>query len=258
LKEDLTQSNERKGGIDVSQFQKKQLDISSNLLAFILIPMIIIISSVLSWIFGMTLRPGWRSTIFGPYFVIAATLSGVGTIIVLMWFFRKIYSLQRVIHKSHFVNLGYILLILAALYGYFTFSEYLTSWYGSAKWDSEVVRKIFSASEYGVWFFYSNIFGIIVPILVVAIPRFRTINMITITSFLMVLAMWVKRYLIVIPTLETPLLPIQDVRNEYLHYAPTWNEWALTFGGVATFFLIFTVFSKFFAVVSIAEYEDEN
>ena len=80
--------------------------------------------------------------------------------------------------------------------------------------------------------------------------------MLAATSFLMVIAMWIKRYLIVIPTLETPLLPIQDVRSEYLHYSPTLNEWALTLGGVATFLLIFTIFSKFFAVISIAEYED--
>jgi molybdopterin-containing oxidoreductase family membrane subunit len=244
-------------GYTGTPYQKRQIEVSSNLLAIILIPMIIVISSVLSWIFGMTLRPGWHSTIFGPYFVIAATLSGVGTIIVVMWGFRKIYKLERIFHKSLFIYLGYILLILAALYGYFTFSEYLTSWYGSEKWDSEVVRKIFDTSEYGWWFIYSNIFGIIIPIIVVAIPKFRTINLITLASFFMVIAMWIKRYLIVIPTLETPLLPIQDVREEYLHYSPTLNEWILTLGGVATFLLIFTLFSKFFAVVSVAEYEDK-
>jgi molybdopterin-containing oxidoreductase family membrane subunit len=49
--------------------QRKHISISTNLMAIIIIPLAIIVHSVLSWIFGMTLRPGWHSTIFGPYFV---------------------------------------------------------------------------------------------------------------------------------------------------------------------------------------------
>ena len=44
--------------------------------------------------------------------------------------------------------------------------------------------------------------------------------------------MWTKRYLIIIPTLETPLLPIHDLRPEYSHYSATWVEWGLTFAGI--------------------------
>ena len=55
-----------------TESQNKQLAISKNLIALIMIPMVVVVSSVLSWIFGMTLRPGWHSTIFGPYFVLAA------------------------------------------------------------------------------------------------------------------------------------------------------------------------------------------
>jgi molybdopterin-containing oxidoreductase family membrane subunit len=40
--------------------------------SIIIIPLAVLVHSVLSWIFGMTLRPGWHSTIFAPYFVVAA------------------------------------------------------------------------------------------------------------------------------------------------------------------------------------------
>ena len=43
-----------------------------------IIAIAIIVYSVLAWIFGVTLQPGWHSTIFGPYFVIAAVFSGTG------------------------------------------------------------------------------------------------------------------------------------------------------------------------------------
>ncbi|MDH3650660.1 MAG: polysulfide reductase NrfD, partial [Saprospiraceae bacterium] len=132
-----------------TSFQKRQLRVSSNLLALILIPMVVVISSVLSWIFGMTLRPGWHSTIFGPYFVVASVYTGVGAIIMGMWFFRKMYDLKEVIEEKHFVYMGVLMMILAGVYGYFTFSEYLTSWYVSEKWDAEVVEKLLNTSEYG-------------------------------------------------------------------------------------------------------------
>jgi molybdopterin-containing oxidoreductase family membrane subunit len=137
--------------------QKKHISVSMNLMAVIIIPLAIIVHSVLSWIFGMTLRPGWHSTIFGPYFVLAAIYSGTGVLIMAMWVYRRMYKLYDYITDKHFVYLGYIMLVLGAAYGYFTFSEYLTDWFGSEKWDSEVIHKLFSFSEYGWWFLFANV-----------------------------------------------------------------------------------------------------
>jgi len=238
--------------------QKRHIRISTNLLAIMIIPLAIIVHSVLSWIFGMTLRPGWHSTIFGPYFVLAAIYSGTGVLIMAMWVYRKMYKLEGYIQDKHFIYLGYILLVLGAGYGYFTFSEYLTSWYGSEKWDTEVVSKMFNVSQYGWWFLFANVAGILLPILVVSIPKLRKPNYITLASFFMVLALWVKRYLIIVPTLETPLLPMQDTRHEWVKYSATWVEWALTLAGVATFFLFFTLLSKFVTIIPISEFGEKE
>ncbi|MCF8246990.1 MAG: polysulfide reductase NrfD [Saprospiraceae bacterium] len=238
--------------------QKKQLKSATRLLAIVMIPLVVIISSVLSWIFGMTLRPGWHSSIFGPYFVIASILTGVGVIIIIMWTFRRLYNLKEYLTDKHFTYMGFIMLVLAAGYGYFSFSEYLTGWYGSEKWDSEVLSKLFNTNEYGWWFLFSNIFAIVLPILVVALPKLRKPGPIAFSALLMVFAMWVKRYLIVVPTLETPLLPVQDTRMEYVHYAATWQEWALTFAGIATFLLIFIISSKLVTIVPTSDYIDDE
>jgi molybdopterin-containing oxidoreductase family membrane subunit len=229
-----------------------------NLMAIMIIPLAIIVHSVLSWIFGMTLRPGWHSTIFGPYFVLAAIYSGTGVLIMAMWVYRKMYKLNNYITDKHFIYLGYIMMVLGAGYGYFTFSEYLTSWFGSQKWDNEVIGKLFNFSEYGWWFLFANVAGIVLPILIVAIPKTRKPNMIAIASLFMVAALWVKRYLIIVPTLESPLLPMQDTRPEYVHYHATWVEWALTLAGIATFFLFFTLMSKFVTIIPISEFGDKD
>jgi molybdopterin-containing oxidoreductase family membrane subunit len=234
--------------------QKRHIRISTNLLAIMIIPLAIIVHSVLSWIFGMTLRPGWHSTIFGPYFVLAAIYSGTGVLIMAMWVYRKMYKLESYIKDKHFIYLGYIMMVLGAAYGYFTFSEYLTDWFGSEKWNGEVIEKIFNPAKYGWWFLFANFAGIILPIFIVAFPKTRKPVWITIASFFMVIALWVKRYLIIVPTLESPLLPMQDTRIEYVKYSATWVEWALTFAGIATFFLFFTLLSKFVTIIPISEF----
>jgi molybdopterin-containing oxidoreductase family membrane subunit len=236
--------------------QNRYLDRGLDIMSAIIIPLAVLVHSVLAWIFGMTLRPGWHSTIFAPYFVVAAVFSGTGVLIIAMWVFRKYYHLESFITKIHFNYLGIVLMILGALYGYFTFSEYLTSWYGSETWEMEVLYKLFDVDEYWWWFFFAAIIGVLLPIIVILIPKFRTINSITAVSVIAVLALWIKRYLIIIPTLEAPLLPLQDMRMEYIHYQPTMVEWLLTFSGVALFCFLFFLFSKFIPIVPIVKAEE--
>ncbi len=228
----------------------KILKRSKNIMAAIIIAIAIIVYSVLAWIFSVTLQPGWHSAIFGPYFVIAAVYSGTGVLIILMWIYRKVYNLQSYITKEHFVKVGVLLLILAAFFGYFTFSEYLTKWYGSEKNDSLLIDRLFS--EFFWMFIISNYIGVILPLIIMGIPKFRTINSITFAAIISVVALWFNRYLIVIPTLEVPYLPIQDSRAEYLTYSSTWVEWSTITGGVALFCLLFTLLSKFVPIIEVS------
>lgn len=236
--------------------QKKILSFSRNVMAAMIIAIAIIVYSVLAWIFGVTLQPGWHSTIFGPYFVIAAVFSGVGLLIVLMAIFRRIYHLEKYITLKHFVNLGIVLFVIAAFFGYFTFSDYLTKWYGSVKMDKILIDKLFT--EFKTYFVFANYIGILTPIIIIAIPRLRTINNITIASVIALLALWVNRYIIIVPTLETPFIPVQDTRLDWLFYSPTWVEWSLTAAGVAVFGMLFMIISKLAPIVSISELEEAD
>ncbi|MEI6434457.1 MAG: NrfD/PsrC family molybdoenzyme membrane anchor subunit, partial [Bacteroidota bacterium] len=75
--------------------QKKLLERALTIMSAIIIPLAVLVHSVLAWIFGMTIRPGWHSTIFAPYFVIAAVYSGTAVLIIAMWIFRKFYHLEE-------------------------------------------------------------------------------------------------------------------------------------------------------------------
>jgi molybdopterin-containing oxidoreductase family membrane subunit len=237
--------------------QKNHLKWAKDVMSAMIIAIAIIVYSVLAWIFGVTLQPGWHSTIFGPYFVIAAVFSGAGLLIILMWIFRKIYRLESFITRQHFVYVGVLLMVISLFYGYFTFSDYLTKWYGSVKMDKALIDKLFT--EFYWLFILSNYVGIIVPIIIIAIPKFRTINTITIGAVIALLGLWINRYLIIIPTLETPYLPIQDTRAAWLHYSPTWVEWALTLGGIGLFGFLLMLSTKLVPIISISEMtEPEN
>ena len=234
--------------------QRKRIKNVTNIMSAMIIAIAIIVYSVLAWIFSVTLQPGWHSTIFGPYFVIAAVFSGAGVMIILMRVFRIVFHLEQYITKKHFVGVGLIMMVLSMFFAYFTFSEYLTKWYGSKKLDDDLINILFS--QYFWLFIFSNYIGTLFPIIIMGIPRFRSINSITIAAIVAVIALWVNRYLIVVPTLETPYLPIQDTRPEWILYSATWVEWALTFGGIAMFCLLFTIAAKFVPIIPVSEMVD--
>jgi Ni/Fe-hydrogenase subunit HybB-like protein len=243
-------------GFTGTEKERKILTNARNVMAAMIIAIAIIVYSVLAWIFGVTLQPGWHSTIFGPYFVIAAVFSGTGLMIILMYIYRKVYHLEEYITKRHFVNVGVLLTVIAAFYGYFTFSDYLTKWYGSIKMDSMLIDKLFH--DYYALFIFANYVGILLPCIIIAFPKFRTIRNITIAAVIAVTALWVNRYIIVIPTLETPFLPIQDTRPDWIRYSPTWIEWSLTLAGISVYGMLFMLVSKIAPIISISEMKEQD
>jgi len=99
--------------------------------------------------------------------------------------------------------------------------------------------------------FFAHAVGILVPVMVVAVPALRKTGLIVFAALIAVVAMWIKRYLIVVPTLETPLLPMQDIRSDYVNYSITWVEWGLTLAGIALFLLLFTLAGKFMTIMPV-------
>ena len=232
--------------------QRKFLDRALATMAVIIIPVAVSVHTVVSWIFGMTLRPGWHSTIFGPYFVIGAIFSGTAAIILAMAIFRRAYGLQNYLTLRHFRNLGMLLLTLNLLYIYFTLSEYVTAWYGQESVDKRLIQLLMGAPGYGWLFWGMAFFGLFLPAVLLAIPTRRTIAPIIAASVLVNIGMFIKRYLIIVPTLMTPYIPAQ-AGGVVPRYFPTWIEWTITAGAFAMFMLLFTLFSKLLPIVSVWE-----
>ncbi|MGB5463650.1 MAG: NrfD/PsrC family molybdoenzyme membrane anchor subunit, partial [Aureibaculum sp.] len=217
--------------------QREKLHKITRTMSAMIIAMAIVAYSVLAWIFSLTVQPGWNSSIFAPYFIVAGLYSGVGVIIISMYLIRKYFKLDHYIRKIHFIGAGIILLVISLLFGYFTFSEYFSRWFSHKVHDINLLNTLFN--KYFWVFIFANYIGVLVPIVILFFKKFRTIKSITFAAVIGVVGLWFNRYLIVVPTLETPYLPIQDTRPEFMEYSATWIEWSLSFAGVAAFVLFF-------------------
>lgn len=246
-------------GYNDTPSQRKRLHKVIRMMSTIIILLAIVAYSVLAWIFSLTLQPGWNSTIFAPYFIVGGLYSGIAMILITMYFARKYLNLDDYIHFNHFKLGGFLLMILALVFGYFTFTDYFAKWYSTKVEGSMLLDSLFT--RYFWYFIVANYIGIIVPIFVFFFKKFRTIKGITIASFIAIFGVWLNRYLIIIPTLENPYLPIQDIRPEFVHYSATWVEYALSFTGIAAFLFFFTLIVKFVPVIpmsGIIEHEEKK
>ncbi|MFQ5883500.1 MAG: NrfD/PsrC family molybdoenzyme membrane anchor subunit [Thermoplasmata archaeon] len=227
--------------------QKKRLERGIAIMAVLIVPIAVSVHTVVSWIFGMTLRVGWHSTIFGPYFVVGAIFSGIASIIIAMAIFRKVYHLESFLKPRHFQYLGLMLLTLNIAYLYFTVSEYLTSSFAGMEAEAELLAAIFGGS-YALYFWVFAIGGLVIPAFILAIPKTRTITGVVIASILVNIGMWIKRFIITVPSLARP-----QIGMIWGAYQPTWVEWSITAGALSAFMLFFLLFSKTFPIISIWE-----
>ena len=236
-------------GYQDTPVQRKRLKNITKTMSAMIIAMAIVAYTVLAWIFSLTLQPGWNSSIFATYFILAGLFSGVGVIIIAMYTIRRIYKLEKYLRKVHFIGAGVVLLVLSLLFGYFTFSEYFPRWFSHKIYDINLLTALFN--RYFWEFIFANYIGVLLPIVILFFKRFRNIKSITFAAVVAVLGLWLNRYLIVVPTLENPYLPIQDTRPEFIYYSSTWIEWSLSFAGIAAFLLLFSLLIKFVPIIPI-------
>lgn len=230
--------------------QQKVLARAINILMVLVIPIAISVHTVISYIFSMTLQPGWHSTIFGPYFVVGAIFSGIAALLIVMIVFRRIFHFEAYLKNVHFTYLGNLLLLMSLLWFYFTFSEYLTGFFGHEPFEMEVFRYKF-AGPYALFFWTMVTCNFVLPVTLLIFKKKHTIAKVLIAAVAVVIGMWLERLIIVIPTLANTHLP-----SPVGIYIPSLVEWSLFVGGIAAFALGFALFSKFFPLISLWEIQE--
>ena len=207
---------------------------------------------VVAWIFGLLpSRPGWFSALAGPYFLTAAIASAIGAIIVVSAILRRVFHWQHHIKTEVYSGLGTFLGVLVMFYIYLIFSEQLTMNYAAPFAELLISLKILQG-EFAIVFWPMVIVGFFIPAMTLIIqgvrPKWFSLNRTVVAASFIVVAFWIKRFLIVVPSLLRPLLPFPEGT-----YSPSWVEWSITAGVLAMAVLLYAVFLKIFPILEIGE-----
>ncbi|MGK7346533.1 MAG: NrfD/PsrC family molybdoenzyme membrane anchor subunit [Candidatus Nitrospinota bacterium M3_3B_026] len=204
------------------------------------------VHTIVSWDFAMSITPGWHTSIFGPYFVVGAIYSGVAGVITLMVILRWVFDLDEIIRWVHLSNLAKMLLLMSLIWSYFYFTEFLTAWYAH------------NPVEFGVWEYQGERFlslmltMLLSPVFAIVVLSFsrarRSPLMLFIVSIYINVAMYIERYLIVVPPLSH-----RDNPFTWTDYFPSVVEISIAFGALAYFLLLYAIFSKLLPIVTVAD-----
>lgn len=231
--------------------QRRVLHSAMTTVAILIIPLAVSVHSVLAWAFSLVGRPGWHESIWAPYFVIAALYSGVALVIVVLAGFRRGYHLEAFITERHFVRLAYLMVALGAVYVYLTFADLLPSAYVGEHASTEIIYGML-LGRVAVWFWFFLVAGTILPIVLVALKWTRNLWGIVIAAVLVLIAMWIKRLIMVIETSS-----YNHLTNSFgQSFRFTWVSASVTVGGVAAIALLLMLLFRVVPLLSIAELQE--
>ncbi|MDX1284685.1 MAG: NrfD/PsrC family molybdoenzyme membrane anchor subunit, partial [Draconibacterium sp.] len=225
------------------------------ILMLLIIPVGLSIHTVTSWLFAATLRSGWDTTILGPYFVAGAFVAGAAGVILLMYVYRLRYGLKDYFEDYHFDMMAKLLVFVCLVYLYFNINEFLVPGYKMKTAEGVHLKNLFSGS-FSSMFWLVQVLGLVLPIILMLMKFFRKPLPLTIIAVFVLVSSWFKRYLIVVPTMEHPFLPVQNVPEHFIKYSPTSIEIMITLFSFFAALLIITILAKMFPVISIWEYAE--
>ncbi|MEX2547620.1 MAG: NrfD/PsrC family molybdoenzyme membrane anchor subunit [Chloroflexota bacterium] len=227
--------------------QRRSLERALTVVAILIVPLAVVVHTVLSYTFSLTSRPGWHSTIFGPYFVIGAVYSGVAVVILAALAYRRAYGLQRWIDDKTIKKLAFVMVALGAAYGYATFSEITTEGFVGKEAEVELLYGLLLERFAPLFWSFIGL-GLLAPIALIAFRRTRTPAGIALAAGLVIVAMYLKRILIVVPPLSRPV-----IGGDVGAYLPSPVEIAIVSGAAAGVVLIMLFLFRFLPVMAVDE-----
>lgn len=210
---------------------------------------VVTVHTVVSWVFGMTIQPGWHSALIGPFFLLGAIFSGTAAVVIVLAILRRVYQLDKALPIDLFNSLRKLLIVFTLGWLYMMIAEFLTIFYGNIPEEMEVFWQKFTG-DYSVIFWAMTILVFIIPLFIFIFKGKNNIAWMVTASVLVNIGMWLERFIVIIPTESRPRLLYELVEGKY---TPTWVEWAITASLFAGLILIYAVFTRFFPIIPLWE-----
>lgn len=221
-------------------------------LALALVPIMISVHSVYGLLFGMiSAKTGWYNPLQAPYFVLGAVVSGFSAILAVAALLRRVYSWQMLFTDRLFRVFGGFLAFMVFLYLYFILSEHVTAQFLPTVADRAVSDSLLTGRFSGI-FWVTTTAGLILPFMYLLVQSVKkdyvNVGLTAAAAVLVNVAMWLKRYLLVVAPQYQPHL---QTARPLTGYVPTYTEWAVTLGSYVAAALVFLLIIRLFPIIEL-------
>ena len=210
-------------------------------------PLVLSVHSVVSFDFATSVLPGWHTTVFPPYFVAGAILSGFAMVATLIVVLRQSFRLQHIVTERHLDVMNKIVITTSLMVGYAYLIEFFVAWYGGNAYE----RFTFMGRALGpyAWAYWTMVAcNVIIPQLL-WIPRFRQKIWLLYPIVLLVnVGMWFERFVIIVTSLHRDFLPAS-----WDEFSPTWVDVGLFVGSIGIFLTLILLFCRFLPTIAVSE-----
>jgi Ni/Fe-hydrogenase subunit HybB-like protein len=220
---------------------------ASLLLAGLATPLVLSVHTVVSFDFTIAIVPGWHSTFFPPYFVAGAIYSGFAMVLALAIPLRKAYGLEGLITAKHLDNSAKVMLATGLIVAYAYIMETFAAWYTSNVFEHAAIwNRMNGPYRYSYWFLITC--NVVAPNFL-WIRKFRSRPLLLfIWSLVVLVGMWLERYVIIVSSLAQDYLP-----SSWGTFEATRWDWGTYFGTIGLFLVLFFLFIRLLPMISIFE-----
>ncbi|MFQ5398841.1 MAG: NrfD/PsrC family molybdoenzyme membrane anchor subunit [Anaerolineae bacterium] len=218
-------------------------------MAVLMTMIVVTVHTVVSWVFGMTIQPGWHTALIGPFFLLGAIFSGTAAVVIALAILRKMYHLEKALPIDLFNSLRKLLITFTLGWLYMMIAEFLTTAYGNLPEEMEVFWQKFTG-DFSTIFWGMWLLVFIIPLLIFIFRAKNSIAWMVTASVLINIGMWMERFVVIIPTETRPRLLYELVLGSY---RPTWTEWLITAALFSGMGLLYAIFTRLFPIIPLWE-----
>jgi len=210
--------------------------------------LVVSVHSIVATDFAVSVKPGWHTTIFPPYFVVGAIFSGFAMVLTLVITMRGLYKMNDFITDSHVDAICRILIFISLIMGTAYMTEIFLAWYSANDYEEYLFFHTRVLGEYAPQFWTMFIANAVVPQLFWFKAVRRRMWIVFVISIIINIGMWFERFNIVVTSLSRDYLP-----SAWASYSPTWVEIAFFTGTLGMFITGVLLFFRFVPMIAISE-----
>jgi len=222
-------------------------------LAYVGLPMAVLLHSITAWIFGLQIsRPWWNTALMAPLFVTSAILSGTA-LVALVALAAHRFDRLHVPEETWRAVCG-LMAAAIAVDLFLVGSDYITLLWGNVPRERAALDLILPGGSWQWLFWLEWVVGGLVPFVLLVVPRFRSrLSLVAVASVLVLVGVYAFRIELVVGGMIKPLLhlppgiaigtyKITQTSFQFTGmYHPTWVEYSIVAGLMALLALVITL-----------------